>query len=335
MTFRDLVESVFEVHESNIEDEVFVDCPFCTNRGHSEDTKHRLGINLASGFAHCFQCDYARGKDTPHRKLRVFVDICEIFNLDERMDDVELTEEELATKKKERKVDSKPPTLPKEFEPLWKNVNDDVGRQALKYLIDRGITHEQIKKHRIGFCGIGKYSWRIIFPVFTRKKKLAGLVCRTFIQNVEPKYLNSEGSKTLYGVRRRRRRTVVLLEGVTDQLAVERAIKKRDVLCRLGSSLTEQQLKILSKYEEVIIWPDPDKPGVEGMLKTIVHMQDAGIKNISVVPPLKDAAYDQDPGKIGALGAEGIEEIRQRIRCKMRWSREVGELCLARVLFMR
>lgn len=334
MTFRDLIESVFEVYESSQDDEVWVDCPFCMGRGHSEDTKHRLGINLQSGFAHCFQCDYKRGQDTPHRKLRVFVDICEVFNLDERMDDVELTEEELEERKKLKKAKQLSVALPREFEPLWKSVNDPIGRAALHYLEARGVTHEQIKKYRIGFCGAGKYSWRIIFPVFTRKKKLAGLVCRTFAKEVEPKYLNSEGSKTLYGVRRKRRSTVVLLEGCIDKLAVERAIKKRDSLGRLGSSLTEAQLKILKKYKEVIVWPDPDEPGIAGMIKSVKSMRDAGIKHISVVPPLKDAAYDQDPGKIGET-EEGLKEIRSRVSCKMKWSRDIEELCLARVLFMR
>ena len=46
------------LQHSSDPNEIRVNCMFCKQLGHTPDTRHRLGINIKTGQAHCFQCHW-------------------------------------------------------------------------------------------------------------------------------------------------------------------------------------------------------------------------------------------------------------------------------------
>lgn len=328
MTLHELVDEIFGTPEVKDGGEVSVDCCFC------DDGKERLGINVETGVAHCFKCDWASGdKDsTVNSKRRTFTKLAAeanlsvIFTVEEGEEDVTVEEKTEVLKKGKQKYAER---LPQAFEPLYERVNDRISKEARRYLFDRGVTKRQLEVHRIGFCAAGRYAYRIVFPVWYGKK-LRGYVCRDFTGKSELKYLNSDGEKGLYGLPVRNRRTSkgVLVEGVFDKLAVERAVSY-DTFAGLGSKLTPRQLKKLSTYNTIVIWAEPDRAGVEGTIKRARLLQKKKIQ-VKVVLPLSDVDTDTDPGKLGET-AEGLNEIRDRISKAVAYTSGIASLMRTRV----
>ena len=321
MTLTELVYSVLETRDANKDGEIWVQCPFCG------DDKYRMGLNLNTGQAHCFRgsCEW-KTRD----KAYLFRELSKRFGIHEELD-----AEELQVKHKSHPKGPVSPSkikLPEYYEAPWTDVTEEIGRAAWKYVVDRGITVRQIKKHRLGFCAVGKYSWRIVIPV-TCKGKMVGFTCRDFSGVGDPKYLNSEGLKTFYNIPSYYKETCVLSEGPIDALAIERACSYFDSLGRLGSGFTSVHRKILLNYREVILWPDPDKAGVDLCIKLAnefkhyIHAK-YNIK-ISVVMPTDD---DTDPGKLGET-EEGLKEIERRIKHRVPWDDNVPLKLRAKVAF--
>jgi len=326
MTLEELVNAVFEDVQERGGGEVYVDCCFC------DDQKHRLGINVETGVMHCFNCEeksgdresVIRSKRKTYEKIAEATSITEPFTVDDD-EDVEVSVKEKTLKKDKPKVTLE---LPKAYEPLWKEINDRDGRKALRYALDRGVTKEQIKHHRIGFACAGRYAFRIIFPVYYRQS-LHGFVCRDFTGDAELKYLNSYGDKGLYNLpsKKIRNTKAILVEGVFDVLAVERAnIKGYDVIGCLGSKLKTSQYRRLSTYNKVVIWAEPDHAGVDGTIKRAKALQKLGVK-VKVVVPDEDVETDTDPGAMDA------NEIKRRIRESVVFTPGIANLMRTRIAF--
>jgi len=306
MTLGELVYSFLEVKEASRDGEIWVKCPFC------EDEKFRLGINLNDGRAHCFRgsCEW-KTRD----KKYLFTELCRHFGVEE-----EYTEEQsLPVKKKKKEHHLVTISLPDEYEALWTGINEEIGQLALKYVLDRGITKEQIKEHRLGFCAVGKYAWRIIFPVIYHRK-IVGFTGRDFSDKSNMKYLNSESSKVFYNVPKVISSLAILSEGPVDALAIERAVDF-DSLARLGSGLTGRNVDILKNYSENVFWPDPDLAGIDLCIKACLAM-DKHTK-VSVVMPDQDLEFDIDPGKLGETDS-GLKEIKHRIARRVRWTSDLA-----------
>lgn len=345
MTLLELIETVIGV--SNIHkkgSDYNFNCVFCPERVDKRDTKHRLGININTGKGNCFRCEKKfRDPNSPSNAKRYwFRELCRVFNknytythedsdADSNTDGLGRTDGSTRkgrlgqTRKKNK--ESQRYYIPSEYEPLWKNCNDRISKDAHFYLRKRGITKEQIRKHRIGFCAVGKYAWRIVFPVSSPKGKLRGFVARDFGGQTDFRYLNSEGTKELYNLSpaKRRNRICVLGEGIFDVLAFERAaIPNTDAVAGLGKTLTKRQYRILSKYEVVVIWPDPDMPGVEGCIKRAAKLQRKGCR-VEVVIPDRDDTENDD------LGSLRESEIKHRWIGRKPYTAGIGELMRIRV----
>jgi DNA primase len=235
-------------------DEVNINCPFCVDQGETPDTKLRLGINVKKGFANCFNCSWSSRNNTIEKVLAKLEIEAEADN-------------QTSSSVEKKKFDGE---LPESFELLWPLKKDKDFRKAYQYLKDRGITDEQIKKHRIGFCLAGKYSNRIILPIF-RKDKLYGFVGRDFTGKQKLRYKNSKGKKTLYGVPEKKSDICMLVEGAIDMLSAENVFMEYDVdvIGIPGRVLREKDLKLLKRYKKVVRVPDLDRPGLKGALKDL------------------------------------------------------------------
>ena len=126
-----------------------------------------------------------------------------------------------------------------------------------------------------------KYRGRTIFPIFSPNGRVIGFGGRVF-QGEEntAKYLNSPEStiylkrKSLYGLFHskdeiRKQNKAILVEGYMDVIALyQHGIK--NVIASSGTSLTEEQVRLLSRYtKNIVVIFDADTAGKKAALKSI------------------------------------------------------------------
>jgi DNA primase len=303
-----LQASAVDIHKvAGRKSEYTLCCPFCIDRGESQDYRYRLGINAGTGFGQCFNCGWKSRSIT-----NTVHELCKAFGLTYSVK----LKQELANPSEE--VEKELPsetTLPEEYEAFAStHGNDPIETKALKYLlVDRKISDKQIKSHKIGFCASGPYSWRIVFPIIDVDAKIYGFCTRDFSGKQTPKYLNSPGIKLLWGAHKVSD-TAVVVEGVIDALRVESALYTDNMvaLAKLGSAVTDAQLDQLKRYKKVIILPDWDKPGVKGAMAFADECANAKL-NVSVCIPSK--MDDSDPGSMS------IPDILKCIDSHVPWNK--------------
>jgi DNA primase len=303
----------FKYHTSR-ENELYINCPFCIERGETPDRRFRFGVNYVTGQAHCFNCG-KKFRDVEYLKKA----------LKDKLDtgEWELSQE---TIKKER-LKTPVVKLPEDFIALsevgkrthWDNV-------ALNYLHKRGVTWPQIQQKNIGYSMVGDFRYRIVIPVYYQGK-LEGIVARAFVADLEPKYRNSLGNKTLFNVPKKMGDTCVLSEGAFDALAIERVVHNMDSEAVLGHTLTERQLDIVKHYDRIILWCDPDTAGVEGLIRMGQQLLNAGKERVDIVEPRMDGTPEYDPSELDG------HEIRKALNNVKRYSVELGQSLRLKVAF--
>lgn len=300
-------------------DEIMLCCPFCSERGLSDDRSFHLGINVENGKSHCFRCGWsARDALWAARQLsRAFnVPFRLRYVLKSEHENVSGTVNESAYYEKvSARENARPLGLPREYE-AFNGSEDSVERKLRAYLTKRGVSASQITRHKIGYAAVGDLAWRILFPVFGKNGRVYGTVGRVASDNVQPKYLNTRGIKLLWGAHMPGH-TAVIVEGVFDALRVEQALLRRRstvALARLGSTITPAQLKQLKKYEQRIILPDWDVPGVRGAMKLAQTCADNHL-------PVKIAV----PGEMSGLdpGSMTLDQIDAAIDAALPWGEGV------------
>jgi len=181
------------------------------------------------------------------------------------------------------------------------------GKTLLKYLEKK----KEIKEDTLEKLGLlikdesGKYydSFRgkIIFPIRDPYGKVIAFGSRV-VDNRTPKYINSPESpiykkgNSLYGLYEakneiRKRSEAVIVEGYMDLLTLYEAGLK-NVVATLGTSLTQEQAKLISRYtNKVALIYDADLGGIKATLRGIDILLEAGLDvKIAVLPQ----GYDPD-----------------------------------------
>ena len=281
--------------------EIWICCPYCVDRGQTPDTRFRLGVNISSGNANCFNCGWRR-----HRTA--------LIQLQQRLQIGGWVEAQEVTRKK-----LTPIRLPEDFGLLDRREKEYWSRLAYKFVKSKGVTDEQIKRYRIGYSG-----YRVIVPVYY-KKKLYGVVGRALKDSVLPKYKNSTGDKALFGIADGGvHRRVVINEGVFDAMACARVLVPfgYDCVAILGDSITGRQIDMLRRYKEFYIWLDSDAAGAEGASTIARQLLEHG--TVKIVMPEDD---DKDPDELAP------KEIKRRIRLARRWSDALGDRLQAWIAF--
>ncbi len=286
----DLIEALetaeIEFHEhASEENEIFLCCPFCTERGESPDERFRLGVNTVTGRAHCFNCEWSGGGDFTFSKLQEALDT----------GGIEAQQESRRRKKKKHHHIELPEGFTKivDREGHW-------GKIAYRYLMSRGITDHQMEKNKIGYTLIGDFHHRIVFPVYV-KDKLKGIVGRDMTGEQEPKYRNSVGDKTLYNVQKRPAKAVCLFEGIFDTLFSESPARKLgiDTNGLLGHTLQSHQLELLAPYKTIYVWLDPDSAGIDGYLSIFkVLPKDKVMRAVLPKGFYHEGAKDKEPSEL-------------------------------------
>jgi DNA primase len=114
--------------------------------------------------------------------------------------------------------------LPAEYAPMWIKKNTPDYRNAMHYLLNRGITVFDILKYRIGYCESGEYSGKIIIPSYNKDGQLNYFVSRAFYKADKFKHKNPKISKDIIGFEMfiNWSQPIILCEGSFDAIAVKR-----------------------------------------------------------------------------------------------------------------
>ena len=192
-------------------------------------------------------------------------------------------------------------------------TQNQMGREALEYLKERGLSDETISKFKLGYAppdrtwlknfllqknyskefllktglfsknhpDIALFSGRVIFPIFDRKGEAVAFGGRILGNTEGPKYINSpelphyKKRETLYAFNFakksiQQKKTVILCEGYMDVIAYHQC-GITNAVAPLGTSLTEQQLKILQGFADTVLLSfDSDGAGQEATKRAIL-----------------------------------------------------------------
>ena len=168
------------------EAQISVDCPNCDEGAH----KGNLEINLEKDIYSCWACRETsegvtgRGVKWLIRKYGDNQDFKEYSTL--------VPSVKIATIQKV----AEEVILPKEYKNFSrKNEHSPGYKEALEYLITRGLNMNILEKFHIGFCNDGKYGKRIIIPSFDLYGNINYFLGRDWTGKNKIPYLNHDNPK--------------------------------------------------------------------------------------------------------------------------------------------
>lgn len=163
---------------------------------------------------------------------------------------------------------------------------------------------------------VDKFRNRIIFPIINTDGYVVGFGGRTLGDNV-PKYLNTSDtpifkkSSNLFALNFAKRSTekqLILTEGYMDVIALYR-IGIKNVVATLGTALTIQQVKLISKHtREVVVCYDSDFAGQKAASRAIEILKN---NNLSVKILKLPNAKDPDEFVKNQNGLNAVDEFKK------------------------
>jgi len=163
-----------------------------------------------------------------------------------------------------------------------------------KYFRERGIRLDTI-------CdwGIRRTSLFLVFPVFDSKKVMTGLVLRTLVSAIEPRYQNQPKgfmrNCNLFGIHKFKRnghRFVILVEGPSDVIKMHQESFTNTVGV-FGSSMKNTQIDLLRRLgNDVFLLMDNESSGKEATVRIGDQLTD-----FNVFIPDYNLYRSKDPGE--------------------------------------
>lgn len=229
-------------------EELLFFCPFCKHH------KRKLSVNLLSNNFKCWVCD-VRGKNI-RRLLKNRLSPSHLYEWDKLHNIVDLSRLNTDLFESKKELVEEIVDLPKEFISLANKNLPVTTNFAIKYLLDRGLTKQDIILWKIGVCLSGDYSGRIIVPSFNQDGNCNYFIARAYGKEF-PRYMNPNVSKDVVfnELFIDWNKDIILVEGVFD------AIKAENSIPLLGSTLHEGSIlfnKIVQYDPTVYIALDPD-----------------------------------------------------------------------------
>lgn len=139
-----------------------------------------------------------------------------------------------------------------------------------------------------------RFRGRVVFPIHNVTGKVIGFGARILKnEKNQPKYVNSpetevyHKSKILYGIFQarqsiRQEENCYLVEGYTDVISLHQA-GVENVVASSGTSLTEDQIRLIQRYtENITVLYDGDPAGIKASIRGIDLILEAGL-NVNVV----------------------------------------------------
>ena len=254
-------------------------CPKCSHH------KKKLSVNIEKDKFKCWVCEYSGS--TIYRLVRrlgtfkhkqEWASFCENISLssfDQQMLDglnnisTSISNEQCTP-------------LPPEFISLTGRNLSDAAAPALKFLINRGMTMEDVLKWKVGYCSSGTYANRVVFPSFDMRGVVNYFVARTYKDSWK-KYTNPPAGKNIVfnELYVDWEDDLSLVEGVFDAVVAGNAVPI------LGSSLHKNSRlfkEIVSHDTPVYVALDPDaEKKAMKMIKNLLTY-DVELYKVNILP---------------------------------------------------
>tara|TARA_R110002074_G_scaffold253687_1_gene425763 strand:- start:2220 stop:3140 length:921 start_codon:yes stop_codon:yes gene_type:complete len=273
-------------------DELLFHCPFCKHH------KKKLSVNLDKSVFKCWVCDTKGGISYLVKRFGTINNRhdWELLNQEIDMSSIETIFAENNDETKQV-VD-----LPKQYLCLARRDLPYSAKEALSYLMSRGIPKSDILYYKMGYCDTGKYRKRIIIPSFDESGDCNYFSARTYGTDWL-KYKNPPSTKNIIfnDLLVDWDSPITLVEGAFD------AIKIKNSIPILGSTLNENTKlfkKIATKQPKVYLGLDKD--ALTKSLQMIFSMLEYGIDVYFL-----DTTKIDDIGSITKLEAERLKENSQ------------------------
>jgi len=211
--------------------QLFFNCPF------HEDNEGHLGIDTRRGIYHCFKCNCSGKIKELEQPLSEFKNKIEIF----------LNGSPEENKKQQEQLN---------FPEGIRLLKEDSGL-PYRYMKDRDVTVEEIKKYDIRYCNSGTFMDRIIIPIYTNNN-LSYYVGRTYL-NKEPKYMNAPVPKAgnIFKTFNKKVDKAIICEGIFDALKIGKLFPAISILGKVLNG-SEQIVSILKYTKEAYVMLDSD-----------------------------------------------------------------------------
>jgi DNA primase len=286
----ELISQIFpNYYFAQATNEVVLYCPQC------EHHKRKLVISLEKDLFHCWVCDYgghisklirAYGSEVLWREWRRIIGEVDF--------DFDLRDFLMSAGQPPVRIGVGKLSLPIEAHQLKTGVPSILAKNALHFLLKRGLTYRTIRMFNFHYAEDGKYKDRVIMPSYDEKGKLNFFVARSIFTSSDIlKYVqpNTPKEEIIFNeLMITWERPIVLVEGPFDAVAVN-----WNSIPLLGSSLSEKSAlfkKIMNYKPEVILMLDNDDAGKEGTIRAGKILTDWGIR-CSIVEYL-----GKDPGDL-------------------------------------
>ena len=240
-----LVDALGEYHKSG--NEILFYCPFCKHH------KRKFSVNIITNNYKCWICD-VRGRNVRRiLKTRLsYSKLCEWDRINNVVDLSKIDNNIFESIKHDKELVE----LPEQFISLANSNLPTTTKFAHKYLLDRGLTKQDIVLWKIGVCLSGPYEGRVIIPSFDLNGDCDYFIARGYGKQF-PKYMNPKVSKDIIfnELFIDWNKEIILVEGVFD------AIKAENAIPLLGSTLSEDTnlFKKIAHYDPVVyVALDPD-----------------------------------------------------------------------------
>jgi len=180
-------------------------------------------------------------------------------------------------------------TLPKEYKPLYIEDGSIQQLHALKFLMERGLTDQDILKYNIGYCVSGLYQNRIIIPSYDSNGQLNYFVGRDFYKG-GMKYKNPPISKDIVGfeLHVNWNYPVCLVEGAFDAIAI-----RRNAIPLFGKTIPDQLKHRIIENNVKTIYICLDKDARKQAIETAEYFMANGVDVYFV------DIKEKDPSDIG------------------------------------
>lgn len=272
-------------------DELLFFCPFCQHH------KRKLSVNLKTNNYKCWVCD-ERGKNV-RRLLKTRLTHSQLYEWDKLNNVVDLTQLDDNIFQEQIVTLEEVIQLPEEFVSLANKNLPLSSKFAMRYLLDRGYTKEDIVMWKVGYCSNGEYEGRVIVPSFNDNGDINYFVARSYADKF-PKYMNPKVSKDIVfnELYLDWNKDIILVEGVFD------AMKAKNAIPLLGSTLNQKSnlFKKIVYYEpDVYIALDPDAEKKASQLIENLIQYDLNLYKIDV----------SGFGDVGEMTKDQFEEAKK------------------------
>lgn len=264
---KDLIVSIFgEGTTSGDGKDIAVFCPTCKKSPKSKK-KRKLSISIETGIYHCWVCE-SKGKSLAKfikYEIPNFKDLEKVREyFGSEIVEGEIVEEEIKV------------CLPEDFR-LVALDNNRSSRIIKKYLLNRGMSEEDLYRFKVGYSEEFGFENRAIFPSFDAELNLNFYVTRTVDQKIKfAKYRNCDASKKDIIFNEHLvdwKKPVIIVEGIFD------AVKAgSNAIPVLGSWIDMQHQvfkKLVQNQSDVFLGFDPDAKEKE--IKVAKNLMSHGI----------------------------------------------------------